>query len=292
MDKHKFTDYISYTTPLHPKIAALSFPPIASFQHLILYGPPGVGKYTQMLSIVHQYSSLKCEKRLPIDTTPRYIKISDIHYEVDMELLGCNSKPLWNDIYDHIHGIIQSKYTEKHGIIVCKNFHKINHELLDIFYSYMQGSIKYILITEAISFLPDNILSKCKVLSMPRPSRETYAACLNVPIPDTITNLKTVMNRQPNIDPIQATCTKLLHSIQTLDFTMSELREDLYTILVFNLNVERICLYLITHLTENKLQMVKETVHFLQYFNNNYRPIYHLEKYIYSLMTIVHEIKI
>jgi hypothetical protein len=127
---------------------------------------------------------------------------------------------------------------------------------------------------------------------MPRPSRETYAACLNVPIPETITNLKTVMNRQPNIDPIQVTCTKLLHSIQTLDFTMSELREDLYTILVFNLNVERICLYLITHLkTENKLSMVKETVLFLQYFNNNYRPIYHLEKYIYSLMTIVHGIK-
>jgi len=100
------------------------------------------------------------------------------------------------------------------------------------------------------------------------------------------------MNRQPNIDPIQATCTKLLHSIQTLDFTMSELREDLYTILVFNLNVERICLYLITHLTtENKLPMVKETVLFLQYYNNNYRPIYHLEKYIYSLMSIVHNIK-
>ena len=295
MDKHKFTDYISYTTPLHPTISELPFPPLSSFQHLILYGPPGVGKYTKMLSIIHKYSSLKCEKRLPIDTTPpRYIKISDIHYEVDMELLGCNSKPLWNDIYDHIHGIIQSKYTEKHGIIVCKNFHKINHELLDIFYSYMQGSIKYIFITEAISFLPHNILSKCKVLSISRPSRETYKACLQVPIPDTITNLKTVLNRQPEVDPTKPTCTKLLHTIQTLNFTMSELREDLYTILVFNLNMESICLHLITTLPgtpETKMQMVKETVLFLQYFNNNYRPIYHLEKYIYSLMTIVHNLK-
>lgn len=290
MDKHKFTDYISYTTSLHPNIASLSFPPIASFQHLILYGPPGVGKYTQMLSIVRKYSSLKCEKRLPIDTTPpRYIKISDLHYEVDMELLGCNSKPLWNDIYKHIHGIIQSKYTEKHGIIVCKNFHKVNHELLDIFYSYMQGSIKYILITEAISFLPDNILSKCKVLSMPRPSRETYANCLNVPIPDTITNIKTVMNRQTDIDPTQTKCDKLLQYIQTLDFTMPVIREHLYTILVFNLNVERICFYLITHLPKKK-ELVKETVLFLQYFNNNYRQIYHLEKYIYSIMSIVHDI--
>jgi hypothetical protein len=68
-------------------------------------------------------------------------------------------------------------------------------------------------------------------------------------------------------------------------------RRPTYTILVFNLNMERICLYLITHLP-NQLQLVKETGLFLQYYNNNYRPIYHLEKYIYSLMSIVHKIKV
>ena len=294
MDKYKFTDYISYTTPLHPEIASLPFPPLASFQHLILYGPPGVGKYTKMLSIVHKYSSLKCEKRLLVDTTPpRYIKMSDVHYEVDMELLGCNSKPLWNDIYEHIHGVIQSKYTDKHGIIVCKNFHKINHELLDIFYSYMQGSIKFILTTESISFLPQNLLSKCKILAIPRPSQEVYHQCLNVPIPETITNMKTIINHQPEVDQTKSVCTKLRQTIQTLKFTMADLREDLYTLLIFNLNIEHICLTLITSLStpDTQLRMVKETVLFLQYFNNNYRPIYHLEKYMYSLMTIVHNIK-
>ena len=75
---------------------------------------------------------------------------------------------------------------------------------------------------------------------------------------------------------------------------MSELREDLYTILVFNLNMESICKTILTSLPgtpETKLRMVKETVLFLQYFNNNYRPIYHLEKYIYSMMSIVHNLK-
>ena len=59
-----------------------------------------------MLNIINQYSPshLKCERKLQINSeTPYYIKISDIHYEVDMDMLGCNSKPLWNDIYTHIH---------------------------------------------------------------------------------------------------------------------------------------------------------------------------------------------
>lgn len=293
MEKYKFTDYIS-SKNLHPVLADLSFPPIQKFQHLILYGPSGIGKYTQMLHIIHRYSQLKCEKRLQIDTSPPvYIKISDIHYEIDMDMLGCNSKPLWNDIYTQIHSIIQSKYTDKYGIIVCKNFHKINHELLDIFYSYMQSSIKYIFLTEAISFIPTNILARCKLLSIPRPSLETYQDCLNVPIPPVITNIKTVLNKQPEIDEVKIVCDKLTENITSMQFTMSQIREDLYNLLIFDIGIEKICWQLLITLPgtpEDKLKMIKETVKFLQYFNNNYRPIFHLERYIYSLMAIVHKL--
>ena len=31
-----------------------------------------------------------------------------------------------------------------------------------------------------------------------------------------------------------------------------------------------------------------DTFSFLQYYNNNYRPIYHLEKYLYSLINKIH----
>jgi hypothetical protein len=293
MERYKFTDYIS-SKNLHPEIAALSFPPLHKFQHLILYGPSGIGKYTQMLHIINRYSHLKCEKRLQIETSPPiYIKISDIHYEIDMDMLGCNSKPLWNDIYTQIHSIIQSKYTDKHGIIVCKNFHKTNHELLDIFYSYMQSSIKYIFLTEAISFIPVNILSRCKVLSIPRPSMETYQECLGVPIPPVITNIKTVLNRQPDIDESKAVSDKLITVITGLQFTMSQLREDLYNLLIFDIGIEKICWQLLISLPgnhEDKRKMITETIKFLQYFNNNYRPIFHLERYIYSLMVIVHKL--
>ena len=31
-----------------------------------------------------------------------------------------------------------------------------------------------------------------------------------------------------------------------------------------------------------------DTFSFLQYYNNNYRPIYHLENYLYSLINKIH----
>jgi hypothetical protein len=282
----KFVDYLSYKGELRPDIQALTFPSLDQFQPLILYGPSGVGKYTQMLHLVKSYSpsQLKHEKKLLINTTsPFYIKISDIHYEVDMELLGCNSKLLWDDIYNHIVEIIQNKYTEKHGIIVCKNVHKINHELLEIFYSYMQGSVKYIFLTESISFLPDTLLSKCKILSIPRPSMELHTALGITPS----SNLKSAL-QHVEVDTNKPLFQKIRTTLHTC--TMTELREDLYSILIFDLGVEAFVYYLLTTIPATVPQrsaMVKECVLFLQYFNNNYRPIYHLEKWMYAILFIL-----
>ena len=239
-----------------------------------------------MLHLVKSYSpsQLKHEKKLLINTSsPFYIKISDIHYEVDMELLGCNSKLLWDDIYNHIVEIIQNKYTEKHGIIVCKNVHKINHELLEIFYSYMQGSVKYIFLTESISFLPDTLLSKCKILSIPRPSMELHTALGITPS----ANLKSAL-QHVEVDTNKPLFQKIRTTLHTC--TMTELREDLYSILIFDLGVEAFVYYLLTTIPATVPQrsaMVKECVLFLQYFNNNYRPIYHLEKWMYAILFIL-----
>ena len=81
-------------------------------------------------------------------------KISDIHYEIDMGLLGCNAKLVWHELFLQIVDII-SVSPNKKGIILCKNFHKIHTELLPLFYSYVQQynsvllpfQIKYILIS-------------------------------------------------------------------------------------------------------------------------------------------------
>ena len=63
-----------------------------SNNHFIFYGPPGVGKYTQMLSYIHNYSPslLKYERKINFNISAKKdysFKISDIHFEIDMELL-------------------------------------------------------------------------------------------------------------------------------------------------------------------------------------------------------------
>ena len=166
-----------------PDVLKLVSKPIDKQNNLIFYGPSGIGKYTQALNFIKQFSktNLKYERKINFNFQNKktYVfKISDIHYEVDMELLGCNAKLLWNDFY-HIIDILSAS-PDHTGIILCKNFHKIHSELLDIFYSYMQTlshkNIKliYILITEDIGFIPTNILNRCQIIPFKRPTKQSY----------------------------------------------------------------------------------------------------------------------
>ena len=83
--------------------------------------------------------------------------------------------------------------------------------------------------------------------------------------------------------------------IQTPSHQYMELREELYSILIFDIGVEN-CIWKIIsmlNLTQKQhLEVVYATIDFLQYYTNNYRPIYHLEKYIYKVMNIQKKIEI
>ena len=209
-DTH-FEQYIEKNkiSNLHPKIDTIykKFPTnIQNFRNIIFYGPKGVGKYTQMLSSIKQYSpsELKYEKKISItyNKSVYYFKISDIHFEIDMLLLGCQSKMLWNEVYYQILDIVSAK-SDKVGIVVCKYFHEIHSELLETFYSYMQTlnqqtiQLKFILLTEEISFIPDNILNNCQIIPIPRPSKSQYNKIIKTKLPNDIqlheiTNIKNI----------------------------------------------------------------------------------------------------
>jgi Cdc6-like AAA superfamily ATPase len=133
-----FEEYIAENTRenLHPKLnkQLSKFPKtLHEFKNVIFYGASGTGKYTQMLKSIKKYSptDLKYERKISLTYNKQqyFFKISDIHYEVDMSLIGCNSKLLCHEIYQQIIDIISAK-TEKSGIIVCKYFHDIHSELL------------------------------------------------------------------------------------------------------------------------------------------------------------------
>jgi hypothetical protein len=353
-----FEDYISSVEKynLHPEIARHynRFPKkIGDLENMIFYGPTGIGKYSQVLSLLKQYSpsELKYDKKITANTEKQQYnyRISDIHYEIDMSLLGCNSKLLWHEIFFQIVDIISVK-PNKLGIIVCKNFHLIHTELLEIFYSYMQQynqanamvKIKFIIITEHVSFIPIPILNSCQVINMGRPSKEKYiqmALFSNHSIKKNekqlsfvkkitdyktssidFNNLKSIMS---NIDTDGILNIKEIRSFSLMDgpgempkdifniicndiikeisqknkISFTAFRDMLYDILTYNLDVSECLWCILKHFIESGLlttkdisDILRKSYKFLKYYNNNYRPVYHLESIVFTIINKVHKI--
>ena len=280
--------------------------------NIILYGPSGVGKYTQALNYIEQFSptNLKYERKINFIFNKKHdymFKVSDIHFEVDMELLGCNAKTLWNEIYYRVLDIIAAKVQHK-GIIICKNFHKIHSELLDIFYSYMQTlehkniKLSYIIITEQISFLPNNILDRCNIISIRRPTKNKYSKCLNIKFPKDvdlhdISNIKNLYTKEIQLHkPNRKKINCILNDIKNYEeLNYLQFRDQLYDIFIYHLDLNE-CIWEILYnifieynlCQESISRILVELYKFLKYYNNNYRPIYHLEKFMLYLCKEIH----
>jgi len=335
-------DYVSAVNKcnLHPELQSIfdTYPKrICQFENLIVYGPPGAGKYSQALHLLKRYSptELKYEKKIVANTEKQKYeyRISDIHYEIDISLLGCNSKILWHEIFFQIVDIISVK-PDKIGIILCRNFHTIHAELLEIFYSYIQHfnhsqspiKIKFILVTEHISFLPMSILNICHKVSVKRPEHSFYGMLYkkrphNQSFLQRISDITTTHEPSPsileNIDPtgilnmkeihsfnlvksvnhipkdiFNIVCDSIIHemnSSQKLEFT--NFRDHLYEILTYNLDITDCLWYIIKHFiqsgkltSEDTSDILANTYPFLKYYNNNYRPIYHLESIMFLII--------
>tara|TARA_Y100000589_G_C27134131_1_gene621826 strand:+ start:283 stop:1296 length:1014 start_codon:yes stop_codon:yes gene_type:complete len=303
--ENTFDDYIKKKINLHPKLGTILKK--VNNQNIIFYGPKGTGKYTQALNYIKKYSetSLKYERKLNITNNKKeyFFKISDVHFEIDMELLGCNAKILWNKIYYQIVDIISSR-NNKTGIILCKNFHNIHSELLDIFYSYMQTlyhmniKLTYIIITEQVSFIPESILNKCLIIPIKRPTKTQYNKCLQRKINkktsiQKIENIKLFKMNDTNINSIFENVNNVLineiinyENIQFLSF-----RDKIYDMFIYQLNISDCIWYILEKLINKKLITEKNTkpillkvYNFFKLFNNNYRPIYHVESLLFFII--------
>ena len=367
-----FEEYISSVEKynLHPELASTfqNFPKnLNHVENMIIYGSSGIGIYSQVLNLIKRYSpsELKYEKKIVAQTEKQsYIyHISDIHYEIDMSLLGCNSKILWHEIFFQIIDIVSVKQN-KVGIILCKNFHLIHSELLEIFYSYMQQynhsytniRVKFFLLTEHISFLPNTIINCCHILRIKRPTvnkyvemavickkpvkldniekfstivsqgketgrmntfndlgdiekrKEHYMSIFNDIDVEGITNIKEIfsfnqLEKSENIpkDIFNIVCDNIINDISSpnkLEFT--SFRDKLYEILTYNLDMNECLWYILTffieetgefQLSEDDIsEILEKTYPFLKYYNNNYRPIFHLESMMYCIINKLHKL--
>jgi hypothetical protein len=325
-----YQDYINKSREynLHPELTNIIDNIPHNFSDMcnqIIYGPSGCGKYTQCLKIMEKFSPsrLKYDKKLTVQTDKqKYVyHISDIHYEIDMSLLGCNSKIIWHEIFLQIVDIV-SVCNSKQGIILCKNFHLIHTELLDIFYSYLQQynhpnisiKIKFIIITDNISFIPNNILTSCNIISIGRPRKEDIISRINTNLNtisilsqidiNHITNLKEICSFEQiesveklPIDIFNVICDNIISDmINHTKKSTSNFRDTIYDILVYNLDVPECLWYILSHFihleelsNSDITDMIEHTYIFLKNFNNNYRPIYHLESILFYFISKIYK---
>ncbi len=313
-----FDEYVSSCEKnnLHEELNIQLPDKIENVENLIFYGPSGIGKYTQVLKYIKKYSStqLKYQKKITITTDKQeYIyPISDIHYEIDMALLGCNSKTLWHEIFYQIVDIISIKET-KVGFIVCKNFHETHNELLDIFYSYIQQynninaiiKLNFILITESVSFLPNDILNSFTIINIQRPNDYTKIMKKENYFEENMKYIenKDIMNiKEMNhfsqckledlpSDIFNIICDNIIDEILE-NKDLFKLREKIYDILVYNLNATECIYYIFSYFINNGYfnendinEMINKLYIILMQYNNNYRPIYHLETIFVYMIT-------
>ena len=193
------------------------------------------------------------------------------------------------------------------------------------------NKIIFFIITEQLSFIPSNIINICKTLHYERPSRNMYNKTLNIKIPKKydINKITNMFNLKHDISqlmiPHQKICDNLIQSIKkyidSYDCTnkntydevqhdyedededehedendFMEIRNILYDILTYHINVESVLYYVIKELTLQKYikqdvlhHVLLKTYTFLQYYNNNYRPIYHLESFVFNLIVIINK---
>lgn len=290
--------------------------------NLLLHGPNGVGKYSQALHAIHRYSpsGLKYEKRIFVPTVKKLtsaVRLSDIHFEVDFSILGRNAKTAWHAIYQHILAVISTR-RNRCGIIVCREFHTIRAELLDVMYSYMQqynsGDIvvRWVILTDEYSFLPEELVQRFSTIAITRPkavdlrwkqsAAEEHFLRGEYEQLDAVTNvqtgnIKTIHLKVP--DPTYFISLRIVQLIMTAHQSFPyEMREALYDILLYQLDVHACVRSILTQCIQQEALTIKgagviiqQLYLFFKFYNNNYHPIYHLERIIICIMRAIIEEK-
>ena len=80
-------------------------------------------------------------------------------------------------------------------------------------------------------------------------------------------------------------------------YVIDTLDDELYDILIYNLDIYECVYYILETIITTKPDLTDDflnaiyfkTCGFLKYYNNNYRPIYHLEKYFLFLTSVIHK---
>jgi hypothetical protein len=115
--------------------------------------------------------------------------------------------------------------------------------------------------------------------------------------PNIFTHLD-ISNNIKYIEQHSAICNTFINIICSNNYNISNIRTLLYDILINHLNSHECFFYIIQSLIINKLinsnkisDLIFNSIFFLKNYNNNYRPIFHLESFTLYLIELINENK-
>ena len=162
-------------------------------------------------------------------------------------------------------------------------------------------NIIFILITEQVSFLPNSILDRCSIVPFSKPSNTIYKSLSknsNIKKED-ILNLKDVkLNIQRHKKSDNIIIKEIYRNIINYkELKFLNLRDICYDLFIYDIDLTEALFIIIKKLVddeylnkENVASLFYDLHLFLKYYNNNYRPIYHLEKYIFGIIKTIHNL--
>ena len=147
-----------------------------------------------------------------------------------------------------------------------------------------------------------NILNRCQIIPFKRPTKQSYKKITGKTLNrncdiSKIVNIKNIKsNIQQLQQPNQIIVNKIINNIINYnELKFMTLREQIYEMFIYQLNINYCILDIIKYfiktkgINNNNIKLVFDRMFlFFKYYNNNYRPIYHLEGFLYYLCNIIH----
>lgn len=247
--------------------------------HICYYGVDLHSLHTNTVNFIKEtYNPNMSMRKMTLfyQNKPMYFNVSDHHIEIDFETLGVHTIHIFHMVFNHL-----KDSNRERKIFVCYNIDSCRQDLVQIFHSFLKYKrFKFIFLTRKPSSIPNNISKRCLFICNKINNgeisfykhHENYCEI----IINNIKNLRSISNNKANIRP---------HLI--------ELRENIYLLLIHNLNIYDCMYYILSKCIEYKIvefekeeQLMKymeSLVHDYKNFNMNHRVIYHIEKNILKL---------
>lgn len=235
----------------------------------IMYCLDHILNYKHVINLLKKVSPSELKYSRKFLLNDKYFNMSDVHFEIDFELLGVNEYSIFFDFFNHIQENVS--YNKSIIYIVCLHFNVVKKELQEVFYNFFdKHKIFFILCTNKYSFLCDHIKDNsilCKIQSQTHSTyNEKYTSCCN------------------NI---------VLYILKKHKLNLFKLRELIYELLIKNYNIHDSLQFIVFELINmgyiddsNVNSVLKEYTHIIEKYNNNYRAIYHIERFILYLINL------